>query len=93
MSHLSGTQQEDAATIQEGAKPLAHRKLLKQKLMDLFVKKKLCDESQPIPEIPIDSLQNSPNKTRCKWETISYKELDDMLQQSHTTCSYGFLQQ
>jgi len=82
MSEVGGTQQEDAAMIEEVASPLGHRKILK-KLMDRFVKKKRCDakELQPIPESPIDTFEWD-EETGFKWETVSYKALNDILKRS-----------
>src|SRR5437016_8848822 len=83
MSDVSGTQQEDAATIQEVVKPLAYGKLLMQKFIDLLVKKKRCDEELPsIQESPIMTFERN-EETGFEWETISDKKFNNILHQSH----------
>jgi len=83
LSHVSGSQQEDTPMIQEVVKPQAYGKLLKQKLIDLFVKNKRCEakESQPISESPIDIFERDETGD-FKWKTITYKA--NILLERHT---------
>lgn len=83
MGDVSGTQQQGAATNQEEVKPLAHGKLLKQKVRDLLIKKKRCDAANQKREPTGEEieLQNSPQGAV---GNISYKELNKILLQRDT---------